>query len=189
MTKQKWILVLSILTIAVPLGFAAPVAAAEGHDCTGSPADAVLKLPLPLAKWGQIACTPTGHVLTSHDGWVWIMPDASRSVIIPSQMVKNEPEEMGNRSYFTNIDVAPVKGTEFDQAYAAFHVGFDEKEAKPDAYRVDLTSVSGNTMRMFFFDYDTYAWGISCPESKCDTGTRFMILDKNHRPEPRQPPI
>jgi len=42
---------------------------------------------------------------------------------------------------------------------------------------------------MFFFDYDSYAWAMTCPDNKCDTDTRFMILDKNHKPEPRPPAI
>jgi len=189
MPKRKWILAFGILTISARLAFAPPAAALEGHDCTGSPDDAVMTLPLPLGKWGQIACTPYGHVLTSHEGWIWIMPDGSKTVFIPSQMADKEPEALGNKSYFTRIDVAQVKGEEYDKAYDIFHAGFDEKEVKPDAYRADLTSVSGKRMRVYFFDYDSYGWGMLCPDDTCDSDSRFMILDKEHRPQPRQPPI
>jgi len=183
------LLALSVLTIAAPLRLTSPALALEGHDCSDASAEAVTKLPMPLAKWGQISCTPIGQVLMSRESWVWIMPDASGVVFIPSQIVDKPPEELGNKSYFTKVDVQQVKGEEFDRAYGTFHVGFDDKEVKPDAYRVDLVSASGQTMRMFFFDYDTYAWGMTCEEDKCDPDTRFMVLDKNHRPEPRQPAI
>jgi hypothetical protein len=114
------------------------------------------------------------------------MPDASGTVFVPSQISDKEPEELGNKSYFTKIDVRRVSGEEFDQIYGIFHAGFDDKEVKPDAYRVDIATVSGKTKRMFFFDYDSYAWGMECPDNKCDPDTRFMVLDKNHRPEPRR---
>jgi hypothetical protein len=183
------LLVLSVLTIATPLKFASPALAVEDHDCAGSPEEAVTKLPMPLAKWGQVACTPIGQVLMSRKNWVWIMPDASGMVFVPSQIVDKEPEEVGNKSYFTKIEVQQVKGDEYNQVYNTFHIGFDDNEVKPDAYQVDLATVSGKTLRMYFFDYDSYAWGMTCPDNKCDTDTRFMVLDKNHRPEPRQPAI
>jgi hypothetical protein len=117
------------------------------------------------------------------------MPDATGTVLIPAQEIGNATDSSGPESYFIKVDLAKVKGEEFDLAYGAFHAGFDDKEVKPDGYRVDLTSGSGKTIRMFFFDYDSYAWGITCPGNKCDAETRFMILDKNHKPEPRQPAI
>jgi hypothetical protein len=189
MRLRHWLVALSVLTIAAPLRFASPAVALEGHDCAGSPEDAVTKLPMPLAKWAQIACTPIGHILMSHEDWIWVMPDASGTVFVPSQIVDAEPEQLGNKSYFTRIEVRPVKGEEFEEAYGTFHVGFDDKEVKPDAYRVDITTVWGKSMRLFFFDYDSYAWGMTCPDNKCDIDSRFMVLDKNHRPEPRQPAI
>jgi hypothetical protein len=185
----KWIVALSVLTIAAPLKLASPAAAFDGHDCAAASDNAVTKLPMPLAKWGQVACTSIGQVLMSKEDWIWIMPDASGTVFIPSQIVESEPQELGSDSYFTKIDVQKMKGAEFDQVYGTFHVGFDDKEVKPDAYRVDLTTMAGKTMRLVFFDYDSYAWGMTCEEDKCDTDTRFMVLDKNHRPEPRQPAI
>jgi hypothetical protein len=189
MRFRHWLLAFSVLTIAAPLKLASPAVALEGHDCAGAPEGEVTKLPMPLAKWAQLACTPIGQILMSHEGWVWVMPDASGTVFVPSQIADKPPTELTDKSYFTKIDVQPVKGAEFEEAYDTFHVGFDEKEVKPDAYRVDITTVSGETMRMFFFDYDSYAWGMTCSEDKCDIESRFMVLDKNHRPEPRQPAI
>jgi len=176
-----------LLVAAVSAG-AAPRAASLG-DCTGSPPEAVMTLPHPLSKWGRIACTPYGHVLEGRDNWVWIWPDGSGTVFIPSQLVMSNPERLGNRSYFTNVEIVRVRGAEADQAYATFREGLDSKEAPPDVYRADLTSISGKMMRVYFFDYDTYAWGMSCPDNNCVQDSRFVILDRTREPVPRQPPI
>ena len=189
MRRGKFLVVLSVLMIVASLRLASPAAALEGHECSGAAAEAVSKLPMPLAKWGQIACTPFGQILMSQEGWVWVMPDASGTVFVPSQISDKEPEELGNKSYFTKIDVRRVSGEEFDQIYGIFHAGFDDKEVKPDAYRVDIATVSGKTKRMFFFDYDSYAWGIECPANQCNRETRFVILDQKHVPVAREPSI
>jgi hypothetical protein len=173
----------SVFPSAVPAG-------TPDDDCTGSPPEAVMMLPMPLAKWAQISCTPFGHVLSSHEGWAWVWGDGSGSVFIPSQMVERGPRPLGNASYFTKIVLTKVAGDEYDEAYETFHEGLDDgKASKPDGYRVDLTSVSGRTMRLYFFDYDTYAWGMSCPENRCLQTSRFMIVDKANRPQPRRPSI
>lgn len=189
MIKFSGALVLCTLTIAAGLKATIPAVALEGHDCSAAASDAVVKLPAPLSKWGQIACTPLGQILTSHEGWIWIMPDASGTVLIPAQELENAKEASTTESYFTKIDIAQVKGQEFDSAYLTFHAGFDDKEVKPDAYRVDLITASGKDIRLFFFDYESYAWGMTCPDNKCDADTRFMILDRNNRPKPRPPAI
>jgi hypothetical protein len=146
-------------------------------------------LPAPLDKWGQIACTPFGHVLQGRDNWVWVWPDGSGTVFVPSQLVMANPQPLGNRSYFTRIDIMRVRGREADDAYATFREGLDVKETPPDIYRAALTSVSGKVMRVYFFDYDTYAWGMSCPDNNCVQDSRFIILDRTRQPLPRQPPI
>jgi hypothetical protein len=165
-----------------------PRAASVG-DCAGSPPAAVMMLPPPLDKWGQITCTPYGHVLAGRGNWTWIWPDGSGTVFIPSQLVMTNPQLLGNRSYFTNIEITRVRGAEFDEAYETFREGMDLREVPPDGYRANLTSVSGKVMRVYFFDYDTYAWGMSCPDNNCVQDSRFLMLDKSREPLPRQPPI
>jgi len=191
MRLRKHLLMISVLTIAAPLTLTAATADVQsGHDCSdGMPAGALSKLPMPLSKWGRVLCTPIGQIMMAQEDWVWIMPDASGLVFVPSQVVDSQPKEVGNEAYFTQVNVIQAHGDEFNQAYDTFHIGFDQKEVKPDAYRVDLTTVAGKQIHMFFFDYDTYAWGMSCPDNKCDPDTRFMIISKKQRPEPRQPPI
>jgi len=190
MAQREWVVSISALTIIAGLKVVSPAAAVENaHDCTGSPPDAVMTLPAPLSKWGRIVCTPYGHMLAGRDGWMWIMPEIFETVLIPAQVPEKEPEQVGNKIYFTKVDVYKVKGSEFDNAYKVFHTGFDDKEVKPDGYRVELTTDQGKSLMMYFFDYDTYAWGMSCPDSKCEMETRFMILDKNTPPKPREPSI
>lgn len=176
------------LIICAGLDPAAP-RAASAIDCSGSPPDAVMTLPAPLSKWGQISCTPYGHVLQGRGNWVWIWPDGSGTVFIPSQLVMSNPEILGNRSYFTQIEVLRVRGAEFEQAYATFREGLDGKETPPDVYRGELSSVSGRVMRVYFFDYDSYAWGMSCPDNNCVQDSRFIILDRTREPVPRRPQI
>ena|SRR5437868_2578650 len=192
MVRREVLLAVSMLTILAGVKLSSPAAAAADvaatHDCTGSPPDAVTSLPAPLNKWGQILCTPYGHILGSHNGWMWIMPDLD-PVLIPAQVPERRPEKVGNSVYFNKIDVQHVNGSEFEDAYKVFHQGFDNHEVKPDAYRVDITTAQGKSFRMYFFDYDSYAWGMECPANKCDADTRFMILDMKTPPKPRQPSI
>ena len=176
----------SLLMLAASISvIGAPGKAADESDCTGSPSAAVMTLPKPLDKWGRIACTQFGHVLTSHDGWLWVMPRERVPVIVPSQMVDRMPAPLGNKSYFTAIEVTRVSGEEFQEAYRTFHRGFDQREAMPNGYRADLISVSGKKLTIYFFDYETYAWGMECIAGVCAGNSRFMILDKDHMPVPR----
>jgi hypothetical protein len=185
--RLSWLILLTLTISALP---GAPRAGTPVIDCAGSPAEAVLMLPPPLNKWGQITCTPYGHVLAGTGNWTWVWPDGSGTVFIPSQLVMSNPELLGNRSYFTHIEVTRVRGAEFDQAYATFREGLAvPKEVPPDVYRADLTSVSGKTMKVYFFDYDTFAWGMSCPDNNCVQDSRFIMLDRTREPLPRQPPI
>lgn len=128
------------------------------RDCTGTPADAVTKLPMPLAVWGKITCTPFGHVIEANDGWIWSSPGAYSPVFMPSQIVRANPEEVGNKSYFTKISLTKVTDDASRTAYEAFNKGFGTDEISPVRYRLDLTSVSGKTITQYFFDYGNSIW-------------------------------
>lgn len=182
MTKRTCVFGL-VVSVLVMLGPATP-RAADDTDCTGSPPQAVMTLPKPLDKWGEVACTIFGHVLTSKKGWLWMLPALRQPVMLPSQMVDRMPKPLGNTSYFTSIEVVRVNGDEFEAAYQTFHQGLDPHETLPEGYRVDLLSVSGKTMRLYFFDYNTYAWGMECPGTICNRNSRFVILDQAHMPKP-----
>ena len=160
----------------------------KADDCAGSPQRAVMKLTFPLNKWAQVLCTKYGHVLASHDGWVWILPSAG-PVLVPSQLSMGDPKEVGNTFYFTKIEVTQIKGEEFNEAYGTLMKNLDKNEVKPDGYRVEISTSAGDSLKLDFFDYDTYAWGMDCSGEGCDIETRFIVLDKNHQPEPRHPSI
>jgi len=96
-------------------------ATARADPCTGTPKDAIMSLPSPLDKWGRIICTPYGHVIASRERWIWSQPTTYSPVFIPSQMVHDNPEQLGNASYFAKIDMRKISGDEYDEAYRAFH--------------------------------------------------------------------
>jgi len=159
----------------------------KAEDCAGSPDAAVMKLPFPLNKWAQVECTKYGHVLASQDSWIWILPTAG-PVLVPSQVTMGEPREVGSDAYFTKIAITPVRGDEFKETYGTLTSDLDKDEVKPDGYRVDITTSGGESLKIYFFDYDTYAWGMDC-SSSCDVNARFILLDRNHKPEPRHAAI
>jgi hypothetical protein len=165
----------------VALGLSAFISQARAFDCAGTPAGAVMTLPDPLAKWGALVCTPYGHIISNRAGWVWSNPGSYSPVWIPSQMVRAAPASLGNQSYFIKIEMTKVKGDEFQTAYSVFHDRFAPEPKPPDGYRLDLVSISGRTLKLYFFDYGTFASGIWCPE-QCDPSSRFMILDMSRRP-------
>lgn len=152
------------------------VAADPVGDCAGTPTEAIVALPPPLDSWGQIACTPYGHILSNKEGWVWSRPGGYSPVFVPSQMVRDNPEKLGNESYFTSIRMTEVHGNEFQAAYTSFHDGFDKDERLPSGYRLDVTSISGKSLKLYFFDYGDSIWGIWCRDT-CDPDSRFMILN------------
>jgi hypothetical protein len=157
---------------------------AEADDCKGSPASAVVTLPAPLDRWATIVCTPYGHIISNRQGWIWSRPSGYSPIFIPAQMVQSEPKPLGNDAYFTAITVTKSAGSDFESAYAAYSTGFAPDAKKPDGYRLDVTSVLGTKLTLFFFDYGDHAWGIWCgmDRFKCELDSRFMLLDMAHKP-------
>jgi hypothetical protein len=175
---MRWITVLFIA--AAYLLVAAPRAQAD--ECGLMPAAAVTELPQPLAKWGILLCTRYGQILTNHTGWIWSYPTAYSPVFVPSQIVTDNPAPLGANSYFTKITLTQVEGDDFKNSYEAFHYHFAPDKQMPVGYRLVLQSVSGKALILYFFDYGSSAWGIWCPSGKCDSSSRFMILDMAHHP-------
>lgn len=81
-------------------------------DCVGTPKEAVTELPSPLDNWGQIVCTPYGHIISNKQGYVWSNIGSYSPVMIPSQMVRTNPKNVGNNSYFTSIEMNLLQGEE-----------------------------------------------------------------------------
>ena len=156
--------------------------------CMSGP-EAVTALPQPLDRWAQIRCTSAGYVITGREGWIWIEPNNNALVVIPSQKFEETADLNDNSAYFTKVEATKVSGEEYDRAYEVFHAGFDPKDAKPSAYRIDLTTMSGNDIRLYMFDYFTYGWGMACTKEACDPSSRFVMLNMKEDPKPLPPPI
>lgn len=178
MALGKVLVFLSVMATVLSVGSTQPKAAAD--ECYGSSSQAVKVLPAPLRKWGFITCTQFGDMLESRDGWVWAWLDGSGEVAIPSQMVKENPAELGNESYFVTIDVSDLNPEKLVFAFALFADGLNISEAEIKGYRVQLTSVSGNSTTIYFLDFGTFAGGIWCPDDGCVPQSRFMIMEKDH---------
>jgi hypothetical protein len=159
----------------------------QAMSCAAS-SDAVTTLPPPLNRWAQLRCTTAGYVITGREGWLWLEPTHKALVVIPSQSF-GRPEGPDPNAYFTKIEVTKVTGEEFERAYEVFHAGFDPKDAKPSGYRLDVTTMDGNDIRLYMFDYFTYGWGMACSKDACDRSSRFVMLDMNKDPQPLSQPI
>ena len=182
MAKGSVLLFLSAVVVAVGFDSTAPKAAdAEEIECSGSSSQAVRTLPAPLRKWGHISCTEFGDMLASRQGWVWAWLDGSGSVAIPSQMVRRNPKSLGNRSYFVGIEVSDLDPEELIFAFSIFHDGLPLDKGRVKGYRVNLTSVSGKSTTIYFFDFDTFAGGMWCPDDACVPDRRFMIMEEDHK--------
>jgi hypothetical protein len=186
MALGKVLVFLSVVATALSLGSAQPRAADDQVDCNGTPNTAVRVLPAPLRKWGHINCTQFGHMLESRDGWVWAWLDGSGEVAIPSQMVKRDPVELGNDSYFVTIEIAELEPEKLLFAVSLFNDGLNiTEEGEVKGYRATLTSVSGRSTTIYFLDFATFAGGIWCPDDGCVAQSRFMIMEKDHAAELR----
>ncbi|UZJ43817.1 hypothetical protein OOT55_14290 [Marinimicrobium sp. C6131] len=152
-------------------------------DCKGTPSSAVTSLPEPLNKWGQIVCTPYGHIITNKEGWIWSNPGSYSPVMIPSQIVRDNPEPLANESYFTKIEMSEVSGKEAQESVNLFEKGFDTSESMPSVYSLNVTSSSGKSLDFKFFDYGNSQWGMWC-NKECDPNSKFMLL--NMAKEPNQ---
>lgn len=145
-------------------------------ECEGTPKFAVTTLPAPLDGWGQIVCTPFGHIITNKEGWVWSNPGSYSPVMIPSQMVRSIPEPLANESYFTKIEMNELSDNEAEEAVIIFEKGFDTSGTKPKVYALNVASVSGKSLGFKFFDYGDSQWGMWC-NRECDPNSKFMLLN------------
>tara|TARA_R110001592_G_scaffold235022_1_gene492859 strand:- start:216 stop:728 length:513 start_codon:yes stop_codon:yes gene_type:complete len=167
---------MKILYTFLLLLFSASVLAAPAGDCEGTPEGAILELPSPLNNWGQIACTEYGHIITNMDGWIWSNPGAYSPVMIPSQMVRRNPEPVGNNSYFTKIEMNQLGPEESNEVIELFEAGFDSSGQPVKVYNLSIASISGRELSFMFLDYGESQWGMWC-NNGCDPQSKFMLLD------------
>jgi len=176
MAKGRLAVLLGTLIVALGFGTQSP-RAAETEECRDSPNEAVTILPAPLRKWGAISCTPYGQVLGAGDGWMWASLDDAKGVLIPSQMMAHgRPRALGNDSYFVGIKVRQLEDDDLASAVGLFDTGLDIENTNAKAYRVELTSVSGDTSVFEFLDFGGFAGGMYCPQDGCVADSRFLIM-------------
>jgi hypothetical protein len=187
MSKQSFVVMLSTLALAAVMGNTTPKAAETGDSCKAFPGDAVTTAPAPLRKWGRIVCTPVGQVLTSRGNWIWARLDGEGIVVVPAQMVSHPV--VGEAAYFTSIAVRDITPEEFTFAFRSFGDGVQLDQKNAHGYRVDFTSVLGNSTTMYFFDFATFAGGVWCPEDNCVMESRFLIVEMEHDTDARSASI
>jgi len=168
------------LIVFVLLLAASTLARAEAENpCAGTPPDAVTKLPAPLSDWGTIVCTPHGHIISNHEGWIWSKPGGYSPVFVPSQMVKTNPEPVGNKSYFTRIDFKEVdlRDPAASKALASMQEGYSP-ETPIKAFRLDVRGSLGRALVLYFFDWGDSVNGIWCGQdgTECKASSMFMLL-------------
>src|SRR5690606_11073218 len=100
--------------------------------------------------WGVIVCTPYGHIISNHEGWIWSNPGGYSPVFVPSQMVRSNPEPLGNTSHFTKIDFVEVPVTDHaaGDALEALLDGFPP-EPISKVYRLSATGSLGRSLVLY----------------------------------------
>lgn len=152
--------------------------------CDGAPPDAVLKLPAPLDRWGQIYCTKFGHSLAAKERWLWSFPGAFAPVHLPAQMVRSQPKEVGHAAHFKGIEMAPLSGRDAEDAAEKLTKALS---AKPDsaianAFRLTLTNQAEQKHVVLFVQTVNEVqegkglWALWC-EAECKGGMPFMLLN------------
>ena len=152
-------------------------------NCEEAPEDARLELPEAMSQFAVLVCTPYGYIISNREGWIWTYPGSYAPLMIPSQMVRSNPREVGSASYFSSIEYVPVEGQEAKGALDALNEGFDALGSSPLVYRLRVTNQEGKSLRIYFsIDQELHSyWGIWC-NTECDPRTRFMMLDMQNRP-------
>ncbi|WP_447527574.1 hypothetical protein [Vreelandella sp. TE19] len=168
-----------LVTIALIFSFNAEAATPQG-DCTGTPDTAVIELPEPLSEWGEIVCTPYGHIISNREGWIWSEPAAYSPVFIPSQMVQTQPEPIGGASHFTKIEFLemPTTNPEAQAAITELQSGLDAEPVEK-AYRLAVTGSLNRSLVIYFINIGSTIWGIWCGSdgASCSSDSRFMVLE------------
>ena len=189
MAKGKLSIFLCAMALALGCGTAVSQENDRDEQCKGSPMDAVMLLPAPLRKWGQVNCTPFGHTLGSRDGWIWASLDDGSKVRIPSQTSRGKLAEIGNASYFTSIHEDQLDDEDRANVTEVFEDGLSLKGDASNVFRVELTSVSGRSMTLYFFDFGTFAGGMWCPANGCVPESRFLIMEQDEAHKPHSPSV
>lgn len=152
-------------------------------DCIGAPPNAVMKLPQDLIALGaKIYCTPFGHVIAARSDWIWTQPGAYSPVLIPAQMVRENPQQIGHQAHFTQIDTGPASVEQVREVRTAFKKIFPADNLDGPTLRLDVRGYAGRSLTLIFIDTGGSPWGIWCSQGECPSDSIFMLLDRSKRP-------
>jgi hypothetical protein len=147
MSKRSFVVMLSALALAVRNGKYRPKAAETGDSCEAFPGDAVTALPAPCANGAKLSAPPlrydepdelTGRALTVKD------------LYYPG--TDGEPSGCWGGSVLTSIAVRDAT----KKSSHLFLILWRRRATRcggRHGYRVDFTSVTGNSTTMYFFDF------------------------------------
>ena len=158
-----------------------PVYAQSGIEipCEGSPDAAVLTVPKPGDQFLHVLCSRFGHVLTPTAGWFWTPPGTFEPRFFPAQMLRQNPEEVGNRVYFESIRVGELTGSEASEKWALLGELFPEDKPPDKALEIVARNNSGGAHTIYLFPD---SWGYSCSPSCKKTGVFLMVSQNKELP-------
>jgi hypothetical protein len=151
--------------------------------CSNAPDGAVTEVPKPISDIASIKCTIYGHILTGADGVLWNYPGGFSPVIIPSQMVRSEPEKVNHKFHFTSVTAKQLSKEEAIVVYKHFGKGFDEmpKDA-PETIEIIAINQKSVSQKVYLFQLAPETiWGYAC-QPICKPEMSFMVM-KFERPK------
>ena len=180
MTPNKFALFFSTLLLTAGATDLTCATAHADEVCQDMPSEAVMRLPAPIRKWGQISCTSHGLALGSRDGWIWASLKDAQQVSIAAGSPQDR-EILGEDPYFTDVTVDEMPEDELEPALAVFQHGMKLTGTHPKAYAVTLTVTSGAVAHIMFFDFGTFAGGMWCPDEGCIPDSQFLIMKQERK--------
>ncbi len=146
--------------------------------CGDSPSEAVLVVPEPAGRYLHVVCTIYGHVLNPTEGWFWTTPGAFSPQFYPSQMVRQNPDEIGNDIYFESIVVNSLDGDAAKEKWDEIFAGmFDESEDSPPDRALEIVANS-NMERAHTIYIFPNKFGYSCSATCRKENVFLMISEK-----------
>lgn len=150
--------------------------------CSDAPRESVTEVPKMVSDVASIKCTIYGHILTGADGVLWNYPGAFAPVIIPSQMVRSEPEKVNHQFYFTSVTARSLNKEEAISAYKGLGDGFDVLKEAPATIEIIATNQKSMSQKVYLFQLGPETiWGYAC-QPTCKPEMSFMVL-KFERPK------
>jgi hypothetical protein len=145
-------------------------------SCSDAPDGAVTEVPKLVSDIASIKCTIYGHILTGADGVLWNYPGAFAPVIIPSQMVLSEPEEVNHQFHFTAVTAMRLDKEEAISVYKGFGEGFDVPKEVPATIEIIATNQKSVSQKVYLFQLGPKTmWGYAC-QPTCKPEMSFMVL-------------